>query len=113
MTGEWIRFGFSALFVMAGLAAVIAAVVGSVRYKDPLCAMHAAAMIDTMGLLSFVLASAVAFGFGVENVKMVLTVCFMWMTSPINSHLLSRLEFMLRSGSRKTDITLPEEKRES
>lgn len=109
MAGEWIRFGVSAFFVVAGLVAVIGAVVGTVRYKDPLCAMHAAATIDTMGLLCFVLASAVAFGPGIENVKMVLTVCFMWMTSPVSSHLLSRIEYMTRNGSDAPPVELPEE----
>ena len=109
MVGEWIRFGFCAFFVLAGLTAVVTATVGVLRFRDPLCEMHAAAMIDTLALLSFVLASAVMSGFGIETVKMAAVVIFMWMTSPINSHLLSRLEYIGRDRKGEDEIELPSE----
>lgn len=105
--GEWIRFAFCALFVCAGLTAVVSATVGVWRMKEPLCEMHAGAMIDTLALLSFVLASFICFGFGFENIKMAATVVFMWMTSPISSHLLSRLELLSQKGD--IPISLPDE----
>ncbi len=112
MVGEWIRFGFCAFFVLCGLSAVVAAVVGVYRFKDAMCKMHAAAMIDTLALLSFVLAAVIAFGFGVENVKMLLTVLFLWITSPVNSHLLARLEYMTGGSRGGKPVELPDEQLE-
>lgn len=107
MAGEWIRFGFCAFFVLCGLSAVIAAVVGVCRFQDTMCKMHAAAMIDTLALLSFVFAAVIAFGFGVENIKMALTVLFLWTTSPVSSHLLARLEYMTGGSRGGQPVELP------
>ena len=103
MVGQWIRFGFCAFFVICGLTAVVAATVGVYRFKDDLCKMHAAAMIDTLAFSSFTAAALIAFGFGIENLKMLLAVVFLWITSPACSHLLSRLEFTTGVKREPTD----------
>ncbi len=109
MTGEWIRFSLCAFFVIAGLVAVVSAVVGVSRFKDPMCKMHAAAITDTFGLLSFAAASLISFGFGAENIKMIMVVLFLFTTSPVNSHLLARLEYITGGSRGGKPVVLPSE----
>lgn len=113
MAGEWIRFGVCAFFVTAGLFAAISATVGVWRFKDPLCKMHAAAITDTLAFSMFLIGAAVAYGFGWETLKMAMAIVFLWMTSPVNSHLLSRIEYMNRQRNGTEALKLPKEEAET
>ena len=54
--------------------------------------MHAAAMGDTLGI-SFSLVGLMIFsGLNFTTLKMMLIVIFLWLASPVSSHLLARLE---------------------
>ena len=50
MTGEWIRFGLTALCVLAGCFALLTAMVGLFRFDFTLNRLHAASIADTLGL---------------------------------------------------------------
>ena len=56
MTGEWIRFGLTALCVLAGCFALLTAMVGLFRFDFTLNRLHAASIADTLGLSLLVLA---------------------------------------------------------
>ncbi|MDO4554534.1 MAG: monovalent cation/H(+) antiporter subunit G [Lachnospiraceae bacterium] len=89
---SWIRFGLTAVGLLGGLIVVGIAVCGVYRFGYALNRMHAAAMLDTLGIL-FVLAALLFFwGISFASLKVLLIILFLWMASPVSSHLISRLE---------------------
>ncbi|MBQ9300974.1 MAG: monovalent cation/H(+) antiporter subunit G [Clostridia bacterium] len=89
---EWIRFILSAVLVLAGLLFVISSVVGVWRFQYVLNRMHAAALGDTLGMLLIVLGVAVRSGFQMTTLKLLLLAVIWWLSSPVASHLIGRLE---------------------
>ena len=89
---ETIRFVLSALFTLGGLFVLISGVVGVYRFKYSLNRMHAAALVDTLGILLVLMGVMIAEGWTIATLKMVLVVVCLWLTSPVSSHLISRLE---------------------
>jgi len=89
---DWIRFGVAALLAIGGLLVIITALLGVFRFRFALNRMHAAGAIDSLGLLLMIASLIVAFGFSVAALKLVLVIVFLWMTSPVSTHLLSRME---------------------
>lgn len=89
---EWIRFlaGTGLLLVSLGIFAL--QIFGVYKFKYVLNRMHAAAMGDTLGigvaLTGLILLSGVNF----TSLKMGLVIVFLWLASPVSSHLISRLE---------------------
>ena len=89
---EWLRFALSALLILAGLCFVVSAVAGVYRFKYVLNRMHAAALGDTLGILLIVLGLVVKGGLNLTSCKALLLVVLWWLSSPVASHLISRLE---------------------
>jgi len=89
---EWIRFAVTAGFILAGLAIFASSIFGVYRFKYVMNRMHAAAMGDTLGILFIVLGLIVASGFNFTSLKLILLIVMLWMTSPVASHLIGRLE---------------------
>ena len=89
---EMLRFVLCAVLMGIGLLFEIAAVFGVFRFRYVLNRMHAAAMGDTMGILMIMLGLAVASGVNLLSLKLIAIVLLFWMTSPVASHLIGRLE---------------------
>ena len=91
---EWIRFGVCAALVMCGLFILCVGVLGVYRFQYALNRMHAAAMNDTLGILSVLLGLIVAQGLDMVSLKLLLIIVFLWISSPVSSHLIGRLEYV-------------------
>ena len=89
---DWLRFGLSALLTGIGLFTLISAVLGTFRFRYALSRLHAAALADTLGALSITAGLALAEGFTPTSLKLLAVVVFLWLTSPVSSHLIARLE---------------------
>ena len=89
---EAVRFGISAALMLAALLTLCTGVLGIYRYKYCLNRMHAAAVNDTLGILLAVCSLIVAQGFDFVSLKLLLVVIFLWIASPVSSHLIARLE---------------------
>ncbi|MBQ8536483.1 MAG: monovalent cation/H(+) antiporter subunit G [Clostridia bacterium] len=89
---EWIRFILSASLILFGLFILVSAIIGVYRFKYVLNRMHAAAMGDTLGLLFVILGLIVASGFNFTSLKLLLLIAMLWISSPVSSHLIGRLE---------------------
>lgn len=87
-----IRFILSVVCTLGGLFVVISGVLGVFRFRDALSRMHAAALIDTIGLLLLLLGLMIAEGLTVTAGKMAVVIPFLWLASPVSSHLLARME---------------------
>jgi len=79
-------------FIGVGIVILFTAVIGMFRFKYALNRMHAAAMADTLGIGFILLGCIVLYGLSAATGKMVLLLLFLWLTSPIASHLLARMD---------------------
>lgn len=98
---EWIRFGISAVLTLAGLFVLLSGVVGIFRFKYALMRIHAAALFDTVGILLMVGGVIVAQGLTIASVKMLIVIAILWMSSPVSSHLIGRLEITINDRLEK------------
>lgn len=89
---EWIRFALTAVLVVAGLAFCSVGVFGLFRFKYAANRMHAAAVVDTLGISLCMIGFAISAPDLFSGLKILLVVVFWWLSSPVASHLLCRLE---------------------
>ena len=83
------------ILTVLGLCCLVTGVVGVFRFKYSLNRIHAAALLDTVGILLMLLGVMCAIGFNVTSVKMLVVIAFLWMTSPVSGHLIGRMEITI------------------
>ena len=76
---ENVRIVAGIILIAVGLFVYITATFGLFRFHYVLNRMHAAALGDTLGILF---------------VRLGLIICFLWLASPVSSHLLAKAEFV-------------------
>ena len=86
------RFVIAALLTLAGVFCMISSVLGLYRFRYALTRIHAASLMDTVSIFLMLSGLSVAAGFSVATAKMVVVILFLWITSPVASHLIGRLE---------------------
>ena len=89
-----LRTGAAMVLIGLGLAVVVMSVLGLFRFRDALERLHAGALTDTLGVLLIVSGLAVLCGFTVHTAKLVLLVVILWVTNPVSSHLIARMELI-------------------
>ncbi|MCR4738914.1 MAG: monovalent cation/H(+) antiporter subunit G [Lachnospiraceae bacterium] len=89
---EWIRLILGLCLIAAALFIFGSEIVGIFKMKYVLNRMHAAAMGDTLGILCALSGLMIISGLNFTTLKMVLVIVFLWITSPVSSHLISRME---------------------
>ena len=89
---EWIRFAAGVGLLLVGLGIFLLEIFGVYKFQYVLNRMHAAAMGDTLGLGASLLGLILLSGFNITSVKMALVLLFLWLASPVASHLITRLE---------------------
>ena len=89
---EIIRFVLSAFFMILGVGAILLSVLGVFKFHFVMNRMHCAAITDTMGALCVLLSLAIASGSVTTAVKIAITLCLVWVGSPLSSHLIGRME---------------------
>ena len=89
---EWIRFILGIAFIIMGLLVFVIQLVGVYKFKYVLNRMHAAGMGDTMGISLCLIGTMFLYGWCFTTLKVGLIVCFLWLASPVSSHLIARLE---------------------
>ena len=89
---DWIRFALSAVLTLFGLLVLVTAALGLFRFRYVLNRIHATALADTLAVLTILAGLALAWGFTPVTLKLLAVVFFLWITSPVASHLIGRLE---------------------
>ncbi|HQO56270.1 MAG TPA: monovalent cation/H(+) antiporter subunit G [Clostridia bacterium] len=89
-----IRSIFAGVLIVAGVLVACVAVLGVFRFRYVLNRMHAAALLDTLGLLLVLTGLIVLLGLSWQSAKLLLIIVFMWLASPVMSHLIARAEVM-------------------
>ncbi len=91
---ENIKIILGLAFVLLGMFVYIVATIGLYRFHYVLNRMHSAALGDTLGILFLLLGLIILVGFNFHALRMGLIICFLWLTSPVSSHLLAKAEFV-------------------
>ncbi|MCR4891738.1 MAG: monovalent cation/H(+) antiporter subunit G [Lachnospiraceae bacterium] len=111
MTVAWIRFAFTAIFLLLSLLSFTTAVLGVYRFHFILNRIHAAGIGDTMGLFFLLLSMAISAPSLNHILKLSLICLFFWCSSPVSTHFISQMEFYtnkdIYSSIKRKDI--PEE----
>ena len=89
---EWIRFIAGLGLLLMGMAIFVIELIGVFKFKYVLNRMHAAAMGDTLGIGFSMTGLILLCGFNYTSLKMALIILFLWLASPVSSHLIARLE---------------------
>ncbi len=87
-----IQFIVGALFLIAGLVFYAIQFIGVFRFKYVLNRMHAAAIGDTLGADLMLIGCIILFGFSMASLKILFVIGFLWLTAPVASHMLAKLE---------------------
>ena len=97
------------LLTGTGLCCLVSGVVGVFRFKYSLNRIHAAALMDTVGILLMLLGVSVATGFNVTSAKILVVIAFLWMTSPVSGHLIGRMEITINDDLDKSMAVIDRE----
>ena len=89
---EWIRFLAGVGLMLTGVGIFMIQLIGVFKFQYVLNRMHAAAMGDTLGIGVSLTGLILLSGFNFTSLKMALIIVFLWLASPVSSHLISRLE---------------------
>ena len=91
---EWFRFSVTAVLMLAGLVFCAIGVYGVNKFQYAANRMHAAAVVDTLGISLCMIGLAVSAPELFSGLKILLVIVFWWISSPVASHMLCRLEIM-------------------
>ena len=92
-----------------GLCCLVSGVVGVFRFKYSLNRIHAAALLDTVGILLMLLGVIVATGFNFTSAKILVVIAFLWLTSPVSGHLIGRMEITINDDLDKSMAVIDRE----
>lgn len=90
-TLNMIRLVVGSIFICLGLFVFLTEIIGVYKLKYILNRMHFAGAGDTAALAFTILGAIIINGFDYASAKLVLVLLFFWFTSPVSSHLISRL----------------------
>ena len=97
------------LLTGTGLCCLVSGVVGVYRFKYALNRIHAAALMDTVGILLMLLGVIAATGFDITSLKILVVIAFLWMTSPVSGHLIGRMEITINDDLDKAMAVIDRE----
>ena len=106
---EWIRFAAGVGLLLMGLGIFMLQIFGVFKFQYVLNRMHAAAMGDTLGIGVSMSGLILLSGLNYTSLKMALIIVFLWLASPVSSHLISRLEVVTNEHLAE-ECQLPEDK---
>lgn len=120
---DWMRFLAGTICLIIGVIVFIIQMIGIFKFKYILDRMHAAALGDTLGIGSCLVGLMLLSGFHFTTLKLGLILIFLWLASPVSSHLIAKLEMItnekleekceiLQGDERKEMIELPEDAEE-
>lgn len=89
-----IREILAALLIGLGLICCCIAMYGVYRMDYVLSRIHAAAIIDTLGTLLVFAGMILLRGLGWASAKILLILAFQWITGPVSTHRISKVEIL-------------------
>ena len=89
---ELIRLILGVCFLLGGVVLFAIELISVFDQKYVLNRMHGAAIGDTLALSSILVGLMIFSGFNFDTLKLIIVDLFLWVTSPVSSHLVARLE---------------------
>ena len=89
---DLIRFIVGVGLLFLGVIIFIIQMLCVFKFKNILSRMHAVSMGDTLGIGFSLLGLIILSGLNFTSLKIALIIVFLWLASPVSSHLISRLE---------------------
>jgi len=105
---EWVRFLAGTGLLITGLGIFVLQIFGVYKFKYVLNRMHAAAIGDTLGIGVSLTGLILLSGWNFTSLKMALVIVFLWLASPVSSHLISRLE-VVTNENLEAECELPKD----
>ena len=99
---SWLRFIIGAILLVAGIVFYVIQFIGVFRFKYVMNRMHAAAIGDTLGSSLMMLGTVILNGWQLSTLKMVLIIAALWLTAPVSTHMLAKLEVL--SKEKMSDV---------
>lgn len=98
--------------VVVGMVFTIVTVIGILRLPDVYTRAHAASKSATLGVMSLLLGVFLHFWWneGHFSIQLLLGIVFLFITSPIGGHLMTRAAYM--SGVQPTELTVEDDLKE-
>jgi multicomponent Na+:H+ antiporter subunit G len=90
--GRDVLFAAGLALLAFGLFVFFSAVLGLFRFHSALNRMHAAAVGDALGIFCVLAGLCCLRGAVLPSLKLGLVLLFLWLTSPVASHLLAEME---------------------
>ncbi len=87
-----VRIVIAVALIAAGILIFALATAGVYKFKYVLNRMHIAAQSDTLGLLFVLSGVAVLTGLTFATLKIVVIIILFWLTSPVSSHMIAKME---------------------
>ena len=106
---EWVRFLAGTGLLLTGVCVFAVELFGVFKFRYVLNRMHAAAIGDTLGIGISLLGLMILSGLNFTSLKLGLVIVFLWMASPVSSHLISRLEVVTNERLQE-NCEIPQEK---
>lgn len=97
MNWAMIKFLLVAALTLSGLFMLLSGVVGIFKFRYALTRIHAAALFDTVGILLMGTGVMIATGWSFTVLKMIGVILALWLTSPVASHLIGRMEITINA----------------
>ena len=104
----WIQLIVGGGLIVTGLLTMCVAVIGIYRFHYILNRMHAAAMLDSLGILFVILGLMVLSGFQFGTLKLALIIVFFWLAGPVSAHMISKLEVLINENL-KEECEVPDD----
>lgn len=104
----WIQLVVGGILIVTGLLTMCVAVIGIYRFHYVLNRMHAAAMLDSLGILFVICGLMVLSGFQFGTLKLALIIVFFWLAGPVSSHMICKLEVLINENL-KEECEVPED----
>ena len=92
------------ILVLFGCFFVLVAAFGVLRFPDFFTRMHASAKAGAFGGSILAIATAVAFGNGDAIIQALMIVAFFYITTPVATHLITRVAYMREASSNTIKI---------
>ena len=89
-----VRILLALLLLFLGTLVLAVSVLGLFRLRDVLERLHAGALADTLGALLMLSGLGLLWGFSAQTVKLALLLAILWLTAPVASHLVVRMELI-------------------
>ena len=84
----------AAVCIGLGIVCCALSLYGVYRFDYVLTRIHAAAVVDTLGTLLIFIGMILLRGFGWASAKILLILAFQWLTSPVSTHRISKVEVL-------------------